>query len=225
MKFAAVLLLAAGCGFSAPAGTAQPGDDTPPPPADAPAIDSPAVPTIDAPIDSPIQMLDAPCADEDNDNVCNTVDTWPCGPSPTSPGSSVSWDKVDGQQRHQTITLTNASAGGMKLLVLAPGASFNVASGFSILDCICNGCIDQIQIGVVPGATKQCLYSNNPSCSPATAGNGNVSMTAPMTPGVYDIRFRMGQDFSCSGNSGNNVGWWENTPPAAAQTVAKICVH
>lgn len=228
MRFAAALLLAAGCGFSAPAGTAQPGDDTPPPPIDAPQdIDAPG-PAIDAPmqmIDAPMQMIDAPCQDDDMDGDCNAVDTWPCGPPPTMPGNTVSWDNVDGQQRHQTITLTGALAGGMKLLVVAPGQTFTVASGYAILDCICSGCIDQIQVGLVPGATKQCIYSNNPACSPATTGNGNATLTAPMTPGVYDVRFRMGQDFSCNGNSGNNIGWWDNMAPGAAQTVAKICVH
>jgi hypothetical protein len=220
MQYAAVLcFLAAGCGFSAPAGTAQP-------PIDAPKdIDAPAQPAIDAAIDAPIQLIDAPCADEDGDGVCNTVDTWPCGPLPAAPGNSVTWDKVDAQQRHQTITLTNAVAGGMKLLVVAPGATFTLGASYSIVDCICQGCIDQIQIGLVPGATKQCIYSSNPSCSPASTGQSSTSFTAPMTSGVYDVRFRMGQDFSCNGNSGNNTGWWENQAPAAAQTVAKICVR
>lgn len=226
MQYAAALwLLVAGCGFSAPAGTALPGDDAPPP-GDAPRdVDAPAPPAIDAAIDAPMQLVDAPCADEDSDGVCDTVDTWPCGPAPTAPGNTVTWDNVDNQNRHQTITLTNAQAGGMKLLVVAPGASFTVAAGYSILDCICSGCIDQIQVGLVPGATKQCIYSSNPSCSPATTGNGNTTLTAPATAGVYDVRFRMGQDFSCTGNSGMNVGWWDNMPPGAAQTVAKICVH
>ncbi len=226
MKYGPVLLLLlAGCGFSAPAGTAQPGDDQPAP-ADAPKeIDAPAQTTPDAPIDAPLQMVDAPCQDEDGDGECNTVDTWPCGPTPAMPGNAVTWDKVDTQQRHQTITLTNAVAGGTKLLVVAPGGTFTVGAGYSIVDCICTGCIDQIQIGVVPGATKKCIYDSNPNCASASTGNSNVTITAPATPGVYDIRFRMGQDYSCNGNSGQNTGWWDNMAPASAQTVAKICVH
>ena len=225
MRFVPTLMLLAGCGFTAPAGTAPPGDDTQPPPADAPKeIDAPT-PAIDAAIDAPLPMIDAPCGDDDSDGVCNAVDTWPCGPTPTMPGNAITWDNVDGQQRHQTITLTNAAAGGTKLLVVAPGATVTVSAGYSILDCICPGCIDQIQVGLVPGATKQCIYSNNPSCAPASTGTGNTMITAPMTTGVYDVRFRIGQDFSCNGTSGQNVGWWENMPPGAAQTVAKICVH
>lgn len=227
MRFVSVLLVVAGCGFSAPGGTAQPGDDTPQPPADGPKDDAPATdgPAIDAATDAPLQMVDAPCPDDDSDGQCNAVDTWPCGPSPTMPGNTVTWDAVDNQQRHQTITLTSATAGGAKLLVVAPGATFTLAAGYSILDCICSGCIDQIQVGLVPGATKQCIYSSNPSCSPASTGTGTTTFTAPATRGVYDIRFRLGQDYSCNGNSGQNVGWWDNTAPAAAQTVAKICVH
>ena len=224
MRYAALVLLA-GCGFSAPAGTAQPGDGSQPPPSDAPKADAAPMPMIDAPIDSPIQPIDAPCQDDDGDGQCNSLDTWPCGPTPTMPGNTITWDTVDGQQRHQTITLTNAAAGGAKLLVVAPGATFTVGAGYGILDCICTGCIDQIQVGLVPGATKKCLYDGNPNCATASTGTGNVSFTAPTTPGVYDVRFRIGQDFSCNGNSGANTGWWTNVAPDPAQTVAKICVH
>src|SRR5204862_1446191 len=53
----AVLVLLVGCGFSAPAGTGQPGDGQPPP-SDAAKVDSPAQQMIDAAIDSPIQAID-----------------------------------------------------------------------------------------------------------------------------------------------------------------------
>jgi hypothetical protein len=227
MRSTALLVLVAACGFTAPAGTAQPGDDAqPPPPADAPPeIDAPVPPAIDAAIDAPILPIDAPCADDDMDGTCDAVDTWPCGATPAMPGNTVTWDNVDNQQRHQTITLTGAQAGGTKLLVVAPGATVTVGSGYSIRDCICQGCIDQIQIGLVPGTTKKCLYDANPSCSPASTGSGNVTITAPMTPGVYDLRFRLGQDYGCNGENGTNTGWWVNQAPAPQQTVAKICVY
>lgn len=219
-----LITLVAGCGFQIGLGGQTPaGDASDTTPSDA-EIDS----ELDAPpIDAPIAMVDAPCSDEDNDDVCDEVDTWPCGAQPQAPGSSITFDEVDSGD-HVTITLTNtALPGGQRLYTVAPGATFTVDAGYSIVDCICPGCIDQIQVGLVPGTTKVCLYDANPPnpCQNATTGSATRTLTAPMTRGVYDVRFRLGQDFDCDGNSNNNTGWWTNVAPGAAQTVARVCVN
>jgi hypothetical protein len=211
-----------GCGFHAPPGASGVDPDAPKAPADA-EVTADAPVTVDA---APDAAIDAPpCADVDNDGVCDSQDQWLCGPQPAMPGNTVT---LDDQQNgnHQTVTLTGASLGATgKLRMVAPGATFTVTANTSILDCICTGCIDQIQIGLVPGPTKKCLYDANPPCQGADTGTGNVTLTAPTTPGVYDVRFRVGQDYSCEGMSGNNTGWWTNMPPGPSTTVAKICVH
>jgi hypothetical protein len=216
----------AACGFQIGVG----GQDPPPSDADGDAPldagdgDGDGDAPVDAPIDMTIPMIDAPCADDDMDGVCNTLDTWPCGAQPESPGSPITFDEVQNGD-HVTISLSNTTlTGGQRLHTVAPGATFTVTASYSILDCICTNCIDQIQVGLVPGTTKQCIYSGNPTCPSPTTGAGMTTLTAPMTPGVYQVRFRLGQDFDCDGNSNNNNGWWTNVPPMPAQTVALVCV-
>lgn len=215
-----VLAILTGCGFSAPSGVGSPVADGPATTGDGPpvVVDGATDAGTDAAIDAP------PCPDGDSDGVCDALDLWPCGPQPQPPGDPVTSDSISGGN-HLAMTLTGTTLGSGKLRAVAPGATFTVTASYSILDCICTGCIDQIQVGLVPGTTKKCIYDANPSCSPASTGAGNVTLTAPSTPGVYDVRFRVGQDYSCTGNSGNNIGWWTNVAPDATTTVAKICVH
>jgi len=212
-----------GCGFSAPGGVARDPDASSP--ADDAAVDTAGdapVVVVDAAVDAAIDA--PPCPDDDMDGVCNAQDIWQCGPQPPMPGNVVTLD-TEQSGDHQTVTLTGTSLGMGKLRTVSPGATFTVSAGYAILDCICTGCIDQIQVGLVPGNLKSCIYSANPPCTQSDTGNGSVTLTAPNTPGVYDVRFRVGQDYSCNGNSGNAVGWWDNQAPGAATTVAKICVR
>lgn len=220
----------AGCGFQMNLGGQEPPDDAGVD-ASAALVDAPDDVMIDAMIDAPIMMVDAPCADEDDDDVCDTMDTWPCGPQPQPPGSPITFDEVQNGE-HVTISLSNTMlTGGQRLHTVAPGGTFTVSAGYSIIDCICENCIDQIQIGLVPGTTKECLYSGNPagnpsnSCTTPTTGNGMRTLTAPAMPGVYQVRFRLGQDFDCDGEMNNHPGWWTNQAPAVQQTVALVCVH
>jgi hypothetical protein len=222
-----LIALVAGCGFQVGLGGQNP-------PGDADADDAPADATIDGeidapvdpPIDAPITMVDAPCADDDDDSVCNELDTWPCGAQPQAPGSPITLEETQGSDLMRVRLSNTALSGGQRLHTVAPGGTFTVSADYSIVDCICEGCIDQIQIGLVPGTTKQCLYSGNPGspCQTATTGNASRTLTAPTTPGVYEVRFRLGQDFDCDGQQNNNTGWWTNVPPGPNQTVALVCV-
>ena len=212
-----MVLCVSGCGFSAPA------SGVPDPDAILPDPDGSIGMPIDAAADAAIDGA-APCPDSDGDGICDAVDLWPCGPQPGAPGDPVTSDGVSGTN-HLTMTLSGTSLGGTKLKVVTAGSTFTVSASYSILDCICTGCIDQIQVGLVPGTTKKCIYDANPACSPATTGAGSVVLTAPATPGVYDVRFRVGQDYSCEGNSGTTTGWWTNVAPAATATIARVCVH
>lgn len=212
-----------GCGFQVVVG----GRETPTDAETGEAVDGDLDSLVDPRIDAPIMTVDAPCGDDDDDGVCNDVDTWPCGVQPEPPGSPNTFDEVQNGD-HITISLTNTTlTGGQRLHTVAPGATFEVTASYSIIDCICENCIDQIQIGLVPGDRKECLYSGNPSnpCTTATTGIGTRTLRAPEMPGVYDVRFRLGQDFDCDGQNNNNVGWWTNVPPGPNQTVARVCVH
>jgi len=117
------------------------------------------------------------------------------------------------------------------LITVTPNATFTVSAGYSIIDCICPNCIDQIQIGLVPGMRKVCLYDGNPNggpnnnCMTPTTGTATRTLTAPAMPGVYEVRFRVGQDNDCDGSNNDHLGWWTNVPPDPLHTVARVCVH
>ncbi len=191
--------------------------------------------------------FDSSCEDSDHDGVCDSVDVcpgyddhqdadhdgvpdgcddWPCGPKSAAPASTITSDQMD-QGNHLTFSLTATMMNGTNLLVVAPSAQITYTTSYSIVDCLCPGCVDQIEIGLVPGTRDNCVYDGNPqgssttSCNSPTTGNATHVMTAPSAAGVYDMRFRLGQDYACA----DHTGWWTNTPPDAADTVATVCVH
>jgi hypothetical protein len=108
--------------------------------------------------------------------------------------------------------------------VVNAGQMFAVAARYSIVDCQCPGCIDQIEIGVHTVGKAACLYNGNPAgggnCTTPTTGTASRMVTAPTTPGVYQLRFNRGNDNACQ----NNGAWWANVPPGAGNTFALICV-
>ena len=214
-----VLTLAAGCGFDVTPGAAiDPPRDTAPPDVDA------AAPVPDAAPDARTCSRDV-----DQDGVCddNDGDTWLCGLTPpAAPGATVSLDETQNTNERKISVSAVKLAGGTNLRNVARGATFTLAADYAISDCICTGCIDQIQVGFPTQPTKKCLYDANPTCPAASMGSNTLTFTAPMQPGVYAIGFRLGQDYSCEGNSNTRTGWWgmPPTPPEAAQTIAKICV-
>lgn len=239
MRFLGFLVVLAGCGFSAggggqPAVDDQPGDDQPAPP---------DVVVIDAMIDTP--PIDA-CIDTDNDGVCDAMDIcaggddnldtdhdtvpdhcddWPCGPTPVAPSSPVAWNNADGTKTERTqVSNTRLGGGNANLFVVAPNANVMLTADYSIYDCICPGCIDQVQIGFATNANyteaPKCLFSGtlNGTCMTPKTGTTTVLIKAPGTVGtVYDVVFGRAQANGCGG------GWWPGMP-AANTTVAKVCV-
>ena len=174
---------------------------------------------VDARIDA-AKPIDA-CPDADGDGVCDAVDTWPCGPAPTSPGATLT---MTGNSGATSVALTTMSFGaGGQLVVAAPGASVTYTMHYQVTDTACPGdCIDQIEIGFVTGSRYNCPF--DAAVSKASGASGTISTTikVPTTAGSYDIRTNIGQNFSCT--SGGATGWW-NATPGATWTVAKLCVH
>ena len=234
MRFVAVLMVVSGCSFSQ--GTAPQ------------RLDSGTTGTDSAgqAIDASTVSDATSCADSDGDTICNAVDkcpgfddrldadgdtipdgcdTWPCGATPVMPSSTVTQDEVAGGS-HRITSLTGTKLGGSVLRVVAPGASVSVTTTYSITDCISPGAIDQIEVGLVTGTREACIYDANPqgngagNCGVQTTGSPTMTFTAPTTPGRYDFRFRIGQDYACA----DHTGWWTNVPPGPATTVAILCV-
>lgn len=159
--------------------------------------------------------------DADSDSVPDACDDWPCGAKPPSPGSTVMWVTPS-----ENVTLSGIDVATQgQLIVATPGQVLAVTATFSIIDCQCAGCIDQIEIGFIPGGKDTCLYSGNPAgngnCLIPTVGAQTRNVTAPTTAGTYDLRFNRGNDNSCQANG----VWWDNSPPGTGNTFAKLCVH
>ncbi len=195
----------AGCGFKPVANT---GDDT------QPMIDA-AAGSIDA------RSLDAPCADDDHDGICNADDTWPCGAEPASPPTTVS---MMSNGTKTDIELTAIKIDGMaQRVVAAPGSTLHVVLSYAITDTACAECRDQIEIGFAPGNRTGCVFDAGvPNPGGATGTVDDSTMTMPMTAGSYDLRANIGQNFSCTYMGATN--WWAGAPDNT-RTLAKVCVH
>ena len=224
-----------------PEGDAAPPSDTPPDTGPCVGPDSDNDGTVDACDPCPLDNPDDPdgdgictsvdtclagndLADADGDTIPDACDDWPCGAKPAAPATSVTW-----MTSNENVTLSAVDIAGQGQLVVAtPGQSLAMTANYSIVDCQCTNCIDQIEVGFIPGGKEACLYNGNPQgasmsgCSTPTTGTQTRSLTAPSTVGtVFQVRFNRGNDSSCQ----NNGAWWANVPPGDGNTVALVCVH
>lgn len=155
-----------------------------------------------------------PCAsgpDSDGDGIVDACDDWPCGVRPTIPATVTA----------QGIQISAADlGGGGNAVVVAASSTVALTFSYTIDDVICGGCIDQIEIGLVPGNRLYCAYDSNPPGSGAS-GASSQSFTAPSTTGRYDLRVNLGQNFGCA--YGGATGWWGGAPDAS-RTFAVLCV-
>jgi hypothetical protein len=173
------------------------------------------------PVDAPaVVPVDAPCADDDADGVCNTVDDWPCGAKPTAPGSSASFSG-NGGNTNWTISNVNLDGTG-RLAVATPGETLSLTLRYAIDDTACpSACIDQVEIGWEPGGGRSmCVYDDTVSPQNGVTATVTVNVAVPMTKKTYDLRANLGQNFQC----GTGKQWWGGTPDAS-HTIAKLCVH
>lgn len=158
------------------------------------------------------------CADSDRDAVCDEVDDWPCGPDPGPVAATVI---AMGNGGKTVLTITGvAVANGQR--VFDAGAMLDVTFSYDLQDTSCaSNCIDQIEIGYAPGDRVACPYDAPVPRTTGASGDLAVPMTAPGS-GAYEIRINIGQNLSCT-EAGANT-WWES-PPTAANTIARICVR
>jgi hypothetical protein len=203
-------------------------------------IDDPVL--LDAAGDAPVDAVT--CADQDHDGACDPVDRcpgfddrldadgdgipdgcddWPCGARPVAPSPTVAADVLTGG-KHATVTLRDTTVEGQALFVAAPGAPMKLATSYTIVDCICPNCIDQIEVGLAPGTRAGCIFDakpgSTPTCATGSSATTTFALAAPTTPGLYEVRFNLGQAYTCDAHA----DWW-NQPPTALATVALVCVR
>ncbi len=118
-----------------------------------------------------------------------------------------------------TVRDVRLNGGSNTLVGAVQGQSIQIAVDYTITQSsTCPSCIDQILIGLQTGPLG-CVFHGIPSGA-GTSGTGILNITAPMTPGVYYLRFRYAQAFSC------DPGWWTvDGAPNDAHNIAIITVQ
>jgi hypothetical protein len=213
-------LLLAACAFSAPQG---PGDD--PGDSDGDGDGGNGGPTA--------------CADDDRDTVCNTADKcaghddrmdvdtdgspdgcddWPCGVKPDDPGGAIE-DSGDNDAREWSAAFINIGAD--RRAVARPGQQLSGGFGWGVkIDCPSgSSCRAQVEIGF--GTTRAgCIYDNTVNDNEWRFGGGGLQLTAPATPGTYELRLNGARAASC----GTGTTWFGGDP-GAESTIAIVCVR
>ena len=219
-----VLGLLAGCSF--PHGALDQGNT----PNDGPGSERPIDGAIDSrPLDGKV-FMDAPCADDDADGVCNAVDDWPCGAKPTAAASPM---MMSGNSGATLTTVSTTNLDGTGLFAVDASASGQTASlmfHLHISDTACpSACIDQLEAGWVDHATNvgnrfsTCLFDNTVQKNNPADLDRSFSLPLPTTRKVYDLRVNLGQNTGC--NDSGVTGWWGTTVPPDAKTIARLCIY
>ena len=124
-----------------------------------------------------------------------------------------------------TLRIKNLKVGttGGKYIVAAAGDAFDVAFNYTWVYSSCaSNCIDQIEIGYVPGDRVGCPFDGPVARAVAVSGMLTYPMTAPATPGWTSIRIAIGQALGCTANSAHT--WFEGPPPDT-EIAGYVCVH
>ena len=111
------------------------------------------------------------------------------------------------QQSADGITISNVVINEKSNSVfLAPNTKFRVSLQYTIYDCSCPNCIDQILVGFFHQDNPHCIYNGTPKCDGDT-GNATIEFVTPSMHGTYFLVFKRSQNYDCE-----DV-WWEYTRP------------
>ncbi|HEX7703147.1 MAG TPA: hypothetical protein VF403_20555 [Kofleriaceae bacterium] len=213
MRVLWTVLLTAGCGFQ-PQSASDVHDALPGTQVDAPKIYEDAAKVyMDAP---------PPCADDDGDGVCNTVDDWPCGAKPAALATSIMLTDNGGQTQFK---LSSIALDGQGTLVVANhGSNLRIQMSYAATDSACTDCQDQLEVGWHPtGARLGCILDRD-VLNDGNAHTGTINdtqFTAPDPHGTYELRIQIGQKIHC--DDGGNV-WYGGSEPGVDGVIAKLCV-
>ena len=107
-----------------------------------------------------------------------------------------------------TISNVRLNAGG-NIAFVSPGSILSVSMDYSIVDTVCPGCIDEIEIGFSTENPFTCIYTGIPGVE-GDSGSATIEVTAPSVPGVYFLGFDRAQHYSCG--QALERGWWSGAP-------------
>ncbi len=155
--------------------------------------------------------------DIDSDGTADGCDDWPCGLKPEDPGELMSDAAGDGRN----WGAWPIDIGDDRRVVATPGQQFPVAFRWGLyFQCGQQGsCRGQVEIGY--GTTRVgCVYDNTVPDELLFRNDYSGQLTAPTTPGVYEIRLNAGRGTSC----GTGMSWYGGDP-GDDSTIAILCVR
>ena len=108
-------------------------------------------------------------------------------------------------------------------ITLAPGADFYVSYNFQVFNDPCPGCITQLVTGMGSAGTHggTCAYNGVPGIFPGGFGFEAVTLTAPSTPGLYNVVVEYHWQFTCA-DALANYGSGGN---ASSQVIGQVNVQ
>jgi hypothetical protein len=160
--------------------------------------------------------------DGDGDGVVDGCDDWLCGATkPNDPGPAMNDSGSGGREWGASFI----DIGMARRVNVAPGAQFRAkfAWGFRV-DCgggpgMGGPCRAQLEIGY--DLTRVgCIYDNNVGDDDVRIGGFDDQLTAPTTPGIYEIRLNAGRSTSC----GTAEAWYSGEP-GSDSAIAYLCVR
>ena len=162
----------------------------------------------DAPIDD--APADAPPLKQDAPPDCTMQPAAPADPIDESQNGGATTLRIKGFR----ISPTNS-----KYIVASAGDSFVVDFQYTWTDTSCaSSCIDQVEIGYVPGDRVGCAFDGTVPKGPMVSGSPSYTMTAPATLGWTSIRIAIGQGLTCG------TGTWFEGPPPDTEIAGYVCV-
>ena len=133
-------------------------------------------------------------------------------------------DLIDESQNAGATTLRISAFkfdNGTSYFVGAAGVPIQAGFKYSWLDTACAGsCVDQIEIGYVPGDRLGCPFDAVVPKNMPTGGTLSYAIIAPTASGWTSVRLAIGQNTSCT-----SATTWFFGPPPATDIVGYVCVH
>jgi hypothetical protein len=113
--------------------------------------------------------------------------------------------------------------GAGSVATVSPGASVLVTYNYQVFNDPCPGCITQLVTGLGSPGTHGgfCAYNGVPGIFPGQSGGEEITLTAPLSPGTYNVIVEYHWQFTC-GDALTNYGSGGNVP---RQIIGQIIVQ
>ena len=146
----------------------------------------------------------------------------------TSTSNAAKYDYSDyfevsagGTNSEFTVKITNFNfSNGTTAISVASGATVSGTISYQLWNrTTCPACIAQIVIGIENDA-QICAYNGIPGVYPGKSGTASVTLKAPTTSGVYNVKYLGTLQYNCT----DAQAIYEQAPPSSANKLGSITV-